>query len=518
MLVSELIRAGARRHRDRIAVRYEAQTWTFADVADLAERAARALLAETAGPGTRVALLLDNGPLSLPVDFALALGGFVRVPLNSRLSVDEHVSMVAGASCTVLLFEARQGERARGIAERVTGLRLIAIDDTDGVDSGTDPLVRLAHRQPSGDPMVPVGPDDPVLAVYTSGTTGQLKAAVHTQASWGAITTNILANLLSPGPDDVMLHSASLIHASGTFVLPFWIRGAGAAILPRFTPDLWFDAAKRHEATFANLVPTMLQMLLAEGGRVPPARLSTIVYGASPMPRPVITQALSEWGPRFVQYYGQTEAPLCITVLDKTDHVGADSERLLGSCGQPSVDVQIRLCDGDGEMVPEGEPGEMQVRAPFAMRGYLDAPELSAATVLRDGWISTRDIARRDERGYLYLVDRTSDMIVTGGYNVYPREVEDALLDHPEVYEAAVVAAPDPQWVEAVTAFVVAAPGTHPDEQHLRAHVRDRLAAYKVPKRVVFVDEIPKSAVGKVLRRVLRAPLWGENDNAGAKR
>jgi acyl-CoA synthetase (AMP-forming)/AMP-acid ligase II len=220
--------------------------------------------------------------------------------------------------------------------------------------------------------------------------------------------------------------------------------------------------------------------------------LRTIVYGASPAPRALLERALALWGPRLVQYYGQTEAPLCISVLRPEDHEG---ERL-GSCGQPAVDCELRL---------DPDSGEILVRAPFGAAGYLGDPELDAETFLPDGWIRTRDVGRLDEHGFLYLVDRTSDMIVTGGYNVYPREVEDALAAHPAVREGCVVGAPDERWVEAVTAFVVA-DGVGEDE--LIAFCRQRLAAYKAPKSVRFVDAIPKSPVGKLLRRALRDPLW----------
>jgi acyl-CoA synthetase (AMP-forming)/AMP-acid ligase II len=220
--------------------------------------------------------------------------------------------------------------------------------------------------------------------------------------------------------------------------------------------------------------------------------LRTIVYGASPMPRPLLERALALWGPRLVQYYGQTEAPLCIAVLRPEDHQGG---RLL-SCGQPAVDCEVRLDPGSGEIL---------LRAPFAAAGYFGDEDLHRATFLDDGWVRTRDIGRFDEDGFLYLIDRTSDMIVTGGYNVYPREVEDVLADHPAVREAIVVGAPDETWVEAVTAFVTADGVT---EDELVAHCRARLAGYKVPKSVRFVAEIPKSPVGKLLRRELRDPLW----------
>jgi acyl-CoA synthetase (AMP-forming)/AMP-acid ligase II len=210
------------------------------------------------------------------------------------------------------------------------------------------------------------------------------------------------------------------------------------------------------------------------------------------MPVALLERALARWGPIFIQYYGQTEAPLCIAVLRPEDHHGS---RLL-SCGQPAVEAEVRL---------DPETGEILVRAPFAAAGYVGDEELHRATFLQDGWVRTRDVGRFDAEGYLYLVDRTSDMIVTGGYNVYPREVENALALHAGVRECVVVGAPDEKWVEAVTAFVVA---DGVGEVELIEHCRGLLAGYKVPKSVRFVDEIPKSPVGKLLRRAVRDPLW----------
>jgi acyl-CoA synthetase (AMP-forming)/AMP-acid ligase II len=222
------------------------------------------------------------------------------------------------------------------------------------------------------------------------------------------------------------------------------------------------------------------------------------------MPRPLLEQVLEMWGSRLVQYYGQTEAPLAITVLDADDH---RDPALLDSCGHPSVDAEVAVTDKDGAPVATGEVGKLRVRAPFGMAGYAGAPDLTAETITADGWIRTRDLASMDDRGYLTLVDRTSDMIITGGYNVYPREVEDALLTHPAVTGAAVVGAPDDTWVEAVTAFVTLRPGASASEEELRQAVRARLAGYKVPKTVHVIDAIPMSPVGKILRRALREPL-----------
>ena len=499
MLTVDMVRAGARRHRDRVALRHGDRSLTFRQVDEAASRMANVLIGAGVEPAERVGLLIGNGLWTVPLDFALLKARACRVPLNARLSADEHARMLEDAGVRTLVYEAPLAERAGELAERLDGLRTV------GMGAGKLDLLAEMESASAADPGLPASPDDVIIALYTSGTTGTLKAAQHTQASYAAIVVNILANLMSPERDDVMLHAAPLIHASGTFVLPFWLRGARAEILGGFDPGAYLAALP--EATHANLVPTMLQMLLALGGtKTDTGRLRSVIYGASPMPRPVIAEAIDAWGPIFTQYYGQTEAPLCLTVLAPEDHVGPDAP--LGSCGQPAVDAEIRLIGEDGTDVAPGDPGEIAVRAPYTMAGYLNAPELNATMFLGDGWLRTRDVGRFDERGFLYLVDRTSDMIVSGGYNVYPREVEDALHEHPAVAECAVVGAPDERWVEAVVAFVVLRPGAQATEAELTAHVRDRLAGYKVPKRVEFVPGIPKSGVGKILRRELRAPLW----------
>lgn len=503
MLVTELIRRGAVDHRDRIALLAGDEQMTFGEADALSNRLAR-LLGERMGlAGRRVGLLLANDLLAVPIDFAAAKARVARVPLNARLSVPEHAAMLKGAGVTHLIASPALSAQAHALKEQVAGLHVHGVADLLREAQGVSDA-RLAIRPE---------PEDILLILYTSGTTGVLKAAQHSHASFAAIAANILLNLIDPKPGDIMLHAASLIHASGTFVLPYWIRGGASAVLPGFDPAAYVDAVERYRPTALNMVPTMLGMLMALPGieQRDFSSVERVIYGASPMPRPLMRRALELWGPRFTQYYGQTEAPLCITVLPPEDHADPEAGRL-ASCGKPSVDCEIRLIDSDGNEVPEGEPGEIAVRAPFACVGYLDAPELNEATFLPGGWVRTRDVGCFDDDGYLYLIERTSDMIVTGGYNVYPREVEEALLTHPGVAEAAVVGLPDEKWVEAVTAFVVLRADAGAEEAELIAHVRESLAGYKVPKSVRFIDAIPKSAVGKPLRRVLREPYWQDRE------
>ena len=504
MLTVELIRRGARYFSQRTAVLFEDKSLTFAEVDELSNRFAHVLASNDISRGGRLAILANNSLYSLPVDFACVKAGAARTPLNARLSIDEHEHMLRETGARVVIYDAELAERAEALAARVAGVKLLGL----GSDRcGADLLVEASSAS-SDDPRIPAEADDVLLTIFTSGTTGRLKAAEHTQATYAAVCNNTSINLPDVGPDDVMVHAASLFHASGCFVLPYWMKGACSAVLARFEPAEFLNAIVRWRATSIHVVPTMLAILLNHPDieKADMSSVETIVYGASPMPLPVIRRALDLWGPRFVQYYGQTEAPLFITTLDKQDHAGP--ERRLLACGRPSVDCEIRLIDDKGNDVAAGEQGEIALRAPFAMKGYFNAPDLNAAMFVEGGWLRTRDVGRFDEDGYLYLVDRTSDMIITGGYNVYPREVEDALLAHGAVLECAVVGAPHEKWVEAVTAFVVMRKGGSVSEEELIEFTRARLASYKVPKSVRFIEQIPKSAVGKVLRRALRDPLW----------
>jgi fatty-acyl-CoA synthase len=500
MLVTELIRRGARDHCGRIAIRFGSREMSFAEVDALSSRIANAFVSGLGvEPQDRVAILLDNDIHTIPLDFGCVKARLARVPVNGRLSIAEQARMIAGAGAAILVHGASHEERARSLAEAVPGLRCL------GLGAGED-FLQLARDESDAAPRLVPEPDDDVLALYTSGTTGSLKMVRHSQATFSAVVLNALANLVDPKPGDMILHAAPLIHASGVFIMPFWVRGGVSGILPGFDPASYLAAVERWRPATLCLVPTMIQMLVEQPGieAVDLSSVETILYGASPMPRPLMERVLALWGRRFVQFYSQTEAPVAIACLRKEEHDLARPDRLI-SCGRPAIDCEVRLVDEQGRDVPEGEPGEILVRAPFVMKGYVEEA-LNAAAFLSGGWLRTRDIGRFDADGFLTLVDRTSDMVVTGGYNVYPREVEDVLCSHPAVVEAAVIGIPDEIWGEAVTAFVSVREPV--EETDLIAFARDRLAGYKVPKSVRLVADIPKSPVGKPLRRALRDPFW----------
>lgn len=499
----ELINRGALSHPQRVAVVFGDQSRTFDQVHRQSNQLAHALIAKGITRGDRVAVLLNNGLLSVPMDFACVKAGVNRVPLNSRLSLNEHRKMLEETRCRVLIHGEDLTERAQALHHEMP--ELVCLGLGRHVDGGADLLAEAADCS-YANPELEVADDDVVLTLFTSGTTGNLKAAQHTQASYAAICKNVMLNLLSVGPDDAMLHAASLVHASGVFVLPFWLRGARTVIMNSFDPEVYLELIERERITAINLVPTMLQMLMEHPrfASTDVSHLRQVIYGASPMPRPVIERAMALWGrERFWQYYGQTECPLTIAVLRPEDHEG----ELLGSCGKPCIDVEIRLLDEQGRDVAPGQPGEITVRAASRMLGYFNAPALNQEMLLEGGWLRTRDVACFDERGYLHMKDRTSDMIITGGYNVYPREIEDVLMAHPAVAECAVVGVKDDKWVEAVTAAVVLVPGQGASELELISHVAGSVASYKKPHRVIFLDAIPKTAVGKLNRKMLRDSL-----------
>ena len=478
----ELIVRGAHGHRERIALTAGDVSMTFGEVDALSSRLANALIDLGVPPRTRVGLLLNNSLLSVPVDFACVKANLNRVPLNARLSLDEHARMLADARAGVLLYGADVRDRAIALAEVVPELHAIPLEPAE---PGEMALTTFAASASSELPVVDVRPSDVVLTLFTSGTTGTLKAAQHTQASYAAICRNVMLNLTPFREDDVMLHAASLIHASGVFVLPCWLRGARTVIMPSFEPAR-ISAAPRKRARHRDQPRADDAAAAAAAARRRRTRLQRslryVIYGASPIPQPVLARAMGVFGrDRFFQYYGQTECPLCITVLRPEDHAG---DRLR-SCGKPCPDIELKLVDANGNDA-RGREGEIAVRAPSMMAGYFNAPELDAEMRLPGGWLRTRDVGTLDDDGFLYLLDRTSDMIVTGGYNVYPREVEDVLLTHPAVRECAVIGVADETWVEAVAAVVVTGPDASVSEEELIAFCRDKLASYKKPRRVIF--------------------------------
>ncbi|WP_413299101.1 AMP-binding protein [Bacillus sp. 1P10SD] len=508
MIAAELIKRGAKYYAKETAVIYKDQKLTFEEVHKNSNRLANALFKLGLKKGNRISFLLANSIHSVEIDFAMLKSGLVRVPLNTRLSEEEQFHMIMETDSKAILFTEEFADRVGSLRERLSNVSLFC--QVDGIPKyeWIIPIYSKMKTVTDEDPIVPLSEEDFATLQYTSGTTGKLKAAIHTQGSWAAIATNILSTLtIEKG--DIMMHAAPLTHASGTLVLPHWIRGAANAILPTFHPLEYLQAVESIKPTTLNLVPTMIVMLLShpEVEKYSFNSVRSLIYGASPMPREALKRGLELWGPKFIQYFGQTEAPLILSILPVEDHVLALKnpkyyDRLL-SCGRPTATTEVKIVDENGKQVAVGEIGEIIVSSSQAMTGYWKEDELTAETI-KGKWVYTRDMGYIDQEGYLYLVDRKSDMIISGGFNIYPREVEEVLYQHPAVMEAAIVGVPDETWVESVKAFVVLKEGQQVSENELIDYCKAHLASYKKPKNVEFIDSLPKSAVGKVVRRMLR--------------
>lgn len=507
MIIADLIKQGVTNFPDNIAVIYEQQQLTFKQVYRNTLKLANVLHDLGLRKGDKVAFLLSNSVQSVEIDFALLTLGLVRVPLNTRLSEQEHRHMICETEARAVLFTTEFTDRVKALVPTTSNVHYYCQMNGELVDTSFIDMPMLFENALDAKVDVTLSPTDLATIQYTSGTTGVLKAAMHTQETWTNICLNIKKGITIEA-SDIMLHAAPLTHASGTLVLPHWISGAANAIVSSFVPQHFLQTIEKHRVTTLNLVPTMITMLLMEPNvtKYDVSSLKQIIYGASPMPKEVLKRGLELWGPIFVQYYGQTESPLFLTVLQAEDH-SLEKEQLLLSCGKPIASTQLKIVDPELRELAPGEIGEIAVKSNQNMIGFYNELELTSATII-DGWIHTRDMGYVSEEGYLFLVDRKSDMIITGGFNVYPKEVEDVLYEHPAIAEVAVVGVPDPVWGEAIKAFVVVKPDSELTEEQLIEFCQTKLASYKKPKSVEFMSELPKSAVGKIVRRVLREPYW----------
>ncbi|MGD9956086.1 MAG: class I adenylate-forming enzyme family protein [Candidatus Nanopelagicales bacterium] len=496
--IRDVLARAVQLYADDAAVLFDGRSSSWADLQRRVFRLANALHDRGIRPGDRLGIGQGNGPEIIEAVLATALLGAVMVPLSTRLSRDELRYLVSDAGLRMAFVEPGIDLDGALAGEQVVHTRCAAYDAfvAEGADAEPAELERA---------------DMPALQLYTSGTTGRPKGAVLTQR---ALVQNGLTTLLSQGLShgDVFLSATPLAHAvSCTRIVALAVDGITHAILPRFTPAAFFAAVASYGVTTTVLVPTMLADILDDPG-LGDADLSTLrllVYGAAPCPEALIRRALATLPCGFLHGYGQTEACPAVTQLTPDEHrwFAADSAQSgrLGSIGRPVPGVRIRVADDAGNEAAPGTPGELQIRSTKTMVGYWKRDDESA-DALRDGWLRTGDVAVQDEGGYLFLVDRKKDMLISGGLNVYPSEIERVLREVAGVRDIAVVGAPDERWGEAPVAFFVPADGhagTHLVDAMAR-HCRAALAGYKQPREFVAVDELPRNATGKVLKQELR--------------
>jgi long-chain acyl-CoA synthetase len=511
----------ARRFPRRPAVTWGARRLTYADLDRRSDALASGLGGLGARQGDRVAVLMRNRPELLEAMYACFKAGYCMVPLNSRLTPAE-VTFHLGDSQPAAVLTDADGAPVVAAAERGGAALVVAGEARPGrLPAGAhdheDVIAAGAGRAAV---TADVGRDDLAWLFYTSGTTGRPKGAMLTHGNLGFVTASWLADLTPMTEEDVTLHAAPLSHGAGFHALAATARGAHQVIpaAARFDPPAILELMAGEGVTNTWMVPTQIVMLLdAVGDRAPELpTLRHVAYGGAPFAPADLRRALELFGPRFVQLFGQGETPMTATVLSAADHaaaLGGDRPERLSSAGvaRPGTDVRI-LGDGDAEL-PPGAVGEVCVRGSAVMLGYWRRPEETADT-LRNGWLHTGDLGRIDDHGYLYLLDRAKDLIISGGSNVYAVEVEAVLADHHAVREVAVVGVPDRTWGEQVVAVVVSGSPGPETEAALAAHCSSVLAGYKCPRRYVFVDALPRNAYGKVLKRELREEI-GAGRTAG---
>lgn len=450
-------------------------------------------------PGDRVVLFMPNRADYLVALFGLFKGGFVAVPANAKLHAAE-LGFIAGHCGARAVVSSEKSRAAVEVA--LAGMTGVDLIDTDADGGSSFQAIVESGRRRTGDD-AEVAPDDLAWIFYTSGTTGRPKGAMLSHRNLCAMTMNALADVCDFQPEDVVLHVAPLSHGSGLYALPSIARGATNLISGGSfdAEDCLRIIAREGVTVIAFLAPTMIHMLLEADPTLKVPKLRRIPYGGAPIDPGVAEAAIARFGPIFAQLYGQGESPMTISALRPQDHHG----RALFSAGTVRTDVEVGLVDEAGRPAPEGAEGEICVRGDVVMRGYWNDPAADAKA-LKGGWLHTGDVGRFED-GFLYLLSRMNDVIISGGSNIYPREIEDVLMLHPAVREVCVFGEPDGKWGESVTAAVVAAGPVGAEE--LQAFCRRHIASFKKPRRIAFVEALPKNAYGKIVRREVKASLSG---------
>lgn len=507
-----MIERSARYYSEQTALIDEGKLCTFQQVDEMSNAFGRGLTELGVRKGSRVAILLPNCAPYVVIDFALIKGGFVRVPLNTRLSIFEWEYILADSGADTLVYDSKYSDHVKQLCDRVSTIQhAITVGDEERLESPFLTYERMIHENDKASFSVPTVGEDAFQILYTSGTTGKPKGAVTNVQSRMASLNNVFVDELVIFPHDVMLHVASLAHGGGTKILPHFIKGAANILMPKFSVEGFLECVERYKVTTTWLVPTMINMII-EHPRLREydySSIKTIIYAAAPMPVATLRKAIDAFGNVFVQVYGLSEAPNPDLVLTKSDHLMGlyESPQILGSSGREVTNVQIRLVDEQGKEVPTGEIGEIIIAGDNIMFEYWNLPEATAETI-KDRWLYTGDLARMDHQGFIYIVDRQKDLIISGGYNIYPREIEDILYQHPAVLEAAVIGVPDQIWGESVKACVVLREGHDVTELEIIQYCQYHLASFKKPKSVDLFKELPKSSNGKILKRKLREAYW----------
>ena len=519
-----LMVAALKRHRTKPVMPLGDTVLTGGETAARISQYAQAFESLDAGRGTAGALLALNRPEVLFILGAGQTQGYRRTSLHPLGSLDDHAYVINDAEISVLVVDPVFAERAAGLLEKCPGLtQVLTIGPVPDqlAHVGTDLVAAAAEFEPTPLEAVLLPPDHITSITYTGGTTGKPKGVIGLAQSFSTMTAVQLSEWEWP-TNPKFLMCTPLSHAGAAFFAPTVIKGGELHVLTKFDPAEVLRVIEEEKITATMLVPSMLYALMDH----PDSRtrdlssLETVYYGASAINPVRLKEAIERFGPIFAQYYGQSEAPMVITYLSKEDHaeaVATGNDARLSSCGRPAAMLRTALLGEDGRPVPVGEPGEICVAGPLLSGGYWKLPEVTAET-FRDGWMHTGDVAREDEDGFWYIVDRTKDMIVTGGFNVFPREVEDVVAEHPAIAQVGVIGTPHEKFGEAVTAVVVMREGHELTDEvvaQIQEMVKERKGSVQAPKQVIATEALPLTGLGKPDKKALRAQFWTGDRSVG---
>jgi len=511
--LGHIARYHARMRGDQVALTFEGRSTTFAAFDKNTNRVANALTAAGALKQDRIAYVGKNSDHYFELLLGAAKIGAVTAPIGWRLAPPEIASILEDCQARCVFVGPEVMPQARqALASMAHKPTLMAMEPSPDPDlPATYEVWRDAA--PAHDPLVAIDPEETTVQLYTSGTTGRPKGVMltHNNLLVGRrLAAEAKLDWNTWSPSDVSLVAMPVAHIGGTgWGLVGLVNGATGVVAREFDPLKVLDFIEEDRISKMFMVPAALQIVVRQprSRHVDYSRLKFILYGASPIPLDLLRECIAVFGCGFCQQYGMTETTGTVVYLPPEDHDPAGSPRMR-SAGLPLPGVEIKVINEAGEALPAGVVGEVAVRSPNTMKGYWRQEEATRQTVSPDGWLRTGDAGYLDADGYLYIHDRVKDMIITGAENVYPAEVESAIYGHPAVAEAAVIGVPDEKWGEAVKAMVVLKPGAVGDPADIIAFARARVAAYKAPKSVDFIDALPRNASGKILRRELRAPFW----------
>jgi acyl-CoA synthetase (AMP-forming)/AMP-acid ligase II len=520
MAVSDFFDRGWRANPDGAAFVAGERAYTYTEIGELSCRVGNALLDRGIGREAKGAVLAGNDPLAWACVLGLWRAGMAWVPVNPASPPEEIQRLLAGFDCEVLFCQDRLLPVANKIRGELTQLHtVIALGDTDEAASTPEVSPLASFIESASNELPEYVPDQASVAAIlpTGGTTGPPKGAMNTHRS---LSVSALHHMFAaPYRSDepiVNLVAAPMTHAAGTLTLPCTARGGTVVVMNRMDLNELLDLIERHRVTEVYLPPTVIYRLLEIPGieQRDFSSLKYLIYGAAPMSTEKLRRSIEVFGPVMLQGYGQAEAPTAIAYMRPEEHFRngeiADDSRL-SATGRPAPMVRVEILGEDGTILPTGEVGEICVRGDLVMNGYYNAPEKTAETII-DGWLHTGDVGLYDDEGFLRITDRKKDLIITGGFNVYPSEVEQVIWTHPAVQDCAVIGVPHPDWGEAVTAVVELNDGAELTEEELLAYCRPKLGGIKTPKGAVFVESLPRSPNGKVLKKDIREPYWRGHD------